>query len=221
VRETLAVAGDPSTNGAFYAPVERFLAAHASAPVRLEVPLTRTHWETAELAPRVSLARGWEKQLDVRYDRVLLSPHLDADSYERWLREQAVAYVALPDVALDPSSSREGRLIRAGLPYLKLLYASPHWRIYAVRDPTPIATGPGRLTALGHESFALQADAPGSFLVRVRYTPYFTLTSGAGCVARGDRGWTRVDALRRGPLLVRASFSLGRAFGGGRSCRAG
>jgi hypothetical protein len=221
VRETLAVAGDPSTNGAFYAPVERFLATHASGPVRLEVPLTRTHWETAELAPRVSLARGWEKQLDVRYDGVLLSSRLDAASYERWLHEQAVAYVALPDVELDPSSAREGALIRGGLPYLREVFSSPHWRIYAVGDPTQIATGPGALTALGHDSFTLRADARGSFLVRVRYTPYFTLTSGDGCVARGAGGWTRVDAPRRGRLLVRASFSLGRAFGAGRSCRSG
>ena len=41
---------------------------------RVEVPLTRSHWEAALLAPRVSLARGWEKQLDERYDSVLLGP---------------------------------------------------------------------------------------------------------------------------------------------------
>ncbi len=40
--------------------------------MRVEVPLTRSHWEAALLAPRVSLARGWEKQLDSRFDRVLL-----------------------------------------------------------------------------------------------------------------------------------------------------
>jgi hypothetical protein len=218
VRETLAVAGNPSTNGAYYAPVERFLAEHAQTPVRLEVPLTRTHWETAELAPRVSLARGWEKQLDVRYDSVLLSSSLSAASYERWLREQAVAYVALPDVELDPSSAREGKLIRAGLPALREVFSSRHWRIYAVRAPQPLASGPGRLTALGHDSFALSASAPGSFLVRVHYTPYWTVTSGAGCVSRGARGWTRVDASQRGPLVVRASFSLARVLSPGRSC---
>jgi len=221
VRETLAVAGSPATNGAYYAPVERFLDAHARGPVRLEVPLTRTHWETAELAPRVSLARGWEKQLDERYNGVLLSPRLNAASYERWLREQAVSYVALPAVQLDPSSAREGELIRAGLPYLRLVYASRHWRIYAVRAPVPLVSGPGRVTALGHESFSLQADEPGRLLVRVRYTPYWTITSGAGCVQRGAGGWTRVDASRRGPLRLRASFSLGRVFGAGRSCRSG
>jgi hypothetical protein len=221
VRETLAVAGNPSTRGPYYAPVERFLDAHAQTPVRIEVPLTRTHWETAELAPRVSLARGWEKQLDVRYDSVLLSPSLSAASYERWLRSQAVAYVALPDVELDPSSAREGKLIRAGLPGLREVFASRHWRIYAVGAPQPLAEGPGRLTALGHESFALNVTAPGSFLVRVRYTPYWTITSGAGCVSRAPGGWTRVDASTRARVLVRASFSLSRAFSSGRSCSHG
>ena len=113
IRETLAVAGNESTSSAYYAPVERFLDLHARTPVRLEVPLTRSHWETAELAPRVSLARGWEKQLDTRYDSVLLSSSLTAASYERWLHQQAVSYVALPDAKLDPSSAREGELIEA------------------------------------------------------------------------------------------------------------
>jgi hypothetical protein len=221
VRETLAVAGSPATDGAYYAPVERFLDARAQGPVRIEVPLTRTHWETAELAPSVSLARGWEKQLDERYNAVLLSPGLSAASYERWLREQAVSYVALPDVELDPSSAREGVLIRAGLPYLRLVYSSSHWRIYAVREPTPLVSGPGRVTALGHESVAVTASAPGSLLVRVRYTPYWSVTRGDACVERGADGWTRVDVRRRGPLQLRASFSLGRAFGAGRSCRSG
>jgi hypothetical protein len=189
--------------------------------VRLEVPLTRTHWETAELAPRVSLARGWEKQLDTRYDAVLLDPALSARSYERWLRQQAVTYVALPDAKLDPSSAREGELIRAGLPYLRQVFAGRHWRIYAVRAPTPLATGPGRLTSLGHESFALAAGAPGSFLVRVRFTRYWTLVRGDGCIDRAAGGWTRVLARAPGPLVVRARFSLARALGLAGSCRSG
>jgi hypothetical protein len=219
LRETLAVTGSQSTGAAYYAPVERFLAAHAREPARLEVPLTRTHWETAELAPRVSLARGWEKQLDTRYDAALLSPGLSARSYERWLRRQAVSYVALPDAQPDPSSAREAALIRGGLPYLREVFASRHWRIYAVRAPTPLASGPGRLTSLGHESFALQARSAGSFLVRVRFTRYWTLTRGDGCVDRAAGGWTRVLARAPGPLVVRASFSLGRALGLAGSCR--
>jgi hypothetical protein len=220
VRETRAVAHNESTSAAYYTPVELFLDQHASTPVRLEVPLTRSHWETAELAPRVSLARGWEKQLDTRYDGVLLSSGLTAASYERWLREQAVSYVALPDTKLDSSSAREGELIRAGLPYLHEVFASRHWRIYAVASPTPIASGPGTLTSLGHDSFSLEARATGSFLVRVHYTRYWTLEQGRGCVGPASGGWTRVLARAPGRLVVRASFSLGRALSsGGETCR--
>jgi hypothetical protein len=219
VRETLAVAGDASTGAAYYTPVKRFLAAHEGDLQRVEVPFTRTHWEAAWLGPSVSLARGWEKQLDTRYDRVLLVPGLTAGQYQAWLHEQAVSYVALPDVALDPSSAQEGRLIRRGLPYLHEVFASTHWRIYQVLDSTPLLQGPGRLSALGHDSFALRATAPGSFTVRVHYTRYWALTRGAGCVGPAPGGWTSVTARAAGDISVGASFSPARALGlDGESC---
>jgi hypothetical protein len=222
VRETLAVAGSEATSAAYYEPVERFLArvqAPPASPVRVEVPLTRSHWEAALLAPSVSLARGWDKQDETRFEGVLLRPGLTAAGYERWLHEQAVAYVALPDVALDPSSAQEGRLIRGGLPYLREVFASAHWRIFKVLSPTPLASGPGRLTSLGDDSFSLLARAPGRFLVRVRFTRYWTLTSGIGCVAPAPGGWTAVSLRAPGPVVIAARFSLGRAFGAERSCR--
>ncbi|MGD1059339.1 MAG: hypothetical protein ABR992_18215, partial [Solirubrobacteraceae bacterium] len=218
IRETLAVAGSEATSASYYAPVKRFLAEQHAGPVRVEVPLTRSHWEAAELAPTVSLARGWEKQLETRYDDVLLRPGLTAASYDGWLHEQAVTYVALPDVPLDPSSAREGRLIRGGLPYLKEVFASAHWRIFRVLAPTPLASGPGTLTALGHDSFALRARAAGRFVVRVHFTRYWTLTSGSGCVAPAGGGWTAVSARTAGTVVVSARFSLGRAFSSGGSC---
>jgi hypothetical protein len=222
VRETTAVAGDPSTGAAYYRPVERFLAAHGGQLVRVEVPFTRSHWEGAWLAPSVSLARGWEKQLDTRYDDVLLRPGLSAGTYLRWLHEQAVAYVALPDAPLDPSSSQEGRLIRAGLPYLRLVFTSTHWRVYRVLGATPLLEGPGRLTGLGHDSFALRASAPGAILVRVHYTRYWTVARGHACVAPAAGGWTSVVAHDAGPIAVAARFSLARALGvGGSTCSAG
>jgi hypothetical protein len=218
VRETLAVAGNESTKASYYAPVERFLGAHSRGPVRVEVPLTRSHWEAALLAPTVSLARGWEKQLDARFDAVLLARGLTAAAYRRWLGENAVGYVALPDAALDPSSATEGKLIRAGLPYLNEVFASPHWRLYAVLTPTPLATGPGRLTALGHDTFSLRAYSRGSFLVRVHFSRYLTITHGAGCVGPTPGGWTSILARAPGTLDVQARFSLGRALGLEGSC---
>jgi hypothetical protein len=213
VRETRAVDGDPSTSASYYAPVERFVQELGPAPVRVEVPLTRSHWEAALLAGKVSLARGWEKQLDTRYDSALLARGLSTSSYLRWLREQAVAYVALPDAPLDPSSAQEGRLIRAGLPYLREVLSSRHWRIYALASPTPLLSGPARLLSLGHEGFSLRASAPSRVLVRVRYNRYLAVVGGAGCVRRAPGGWALIDAKRAGTLTVAARFSLGRALG--------
>lgn len=223
VRETAAVAGSPATSAGYYAPVERFLATQGRGhPVRVEVPLTRSHWEAAYLARTTLLARGWEKQLEERYDAVLLGHALSAASYEAWLQEQAVSYVALPDAPLDGSSAREGRLIEGGLPYLKLVFESEHWRVYAVRDPTPLLSGPGRLTALGHEGFALRAAAAATLLVRTHYTPYFTVTAGAACVEQAPGGWTYVRVHAPGRVAVAARFSLGRVLGfDDGSCSAG
>ncbi len=229
VRETLAVsgAGAQATEASYYAPVERFLAGHGVAglsgdlPVRVEVPLTRSHWEAAFLAPSVSLARGWEKQLDMRYDSVLLASGLTPGSYYAWLRAQAVSYVALPDAPSDPSSAGESALIRRGLPYLRLVFASAHWRVYAVRDATPLLEGPGRLMALGHDSFALRARTPGSFLVRVHFTRYWAFTRGVGCVAPAPGGWTEVSVRASGMAVIAARFSLARAFGPEASCGEG
>jgi hypothetical protein len=223
VRETAAVASNASVSASYYTPVEHFVARHGGSLVRVEVPFTRGHWEAAWLAPRVSLARGWEKQLDERYDAVLLSGHLTAAQYYRWLRTQAVSYVALPDAPLDPSSADEGRLIQTGLAYLREVLRTRHWRIYAVLGATPLASGPGVLSAVGHDWFALHARAAGRFVVRMHYTRYWTVTAGAACVSSAPGGWTAVDVHAAGPVRVAASFSLGRALGlaGRRACRAG
>jgi hypothetical protein len=218
VRETKAIMGNESTDAAYYTPVLRFLEGVQTPPaplVRVEVPLTRSHWEAALMAPTVSLARGWEKQLEEKYDGVLLEGGLTAAGYERWLHEQAVGYVALPDTPLDPSSAQEGRLIRGGLPYLREVFHSRHWTVYAVRDPTPLLEGPGRLTALGSNAFALRATRPGRLLVRVRWTRFWTIIAGSGYIARAPGGWTYVFADRSGALRVAARFSLDRLLGWG------
>ncbi len=218
VRETLAVVGNESTRASYYTPVERFLegvTTPPAPPVRVEVPLTRSHWEAALLAPTVSLARGWEKQLDNRFDRVLLARGLTAAGYQRWLHEQGVGYVALPDTSLDPSSAQEGRLIRRGPPYLREVFASRHWTIYAVRTPAPLASGPGRLTSLGQRFLRaaglLERDLPGARALH----PLLDARQGdrlRGASARrldvGDRPGPRCRG-RRCPLLARARVRLG------------
>ncbi|MHB8532024.1 MAG: hypothetical protein ACYDC2_04820 [Solirubrobacteraceae bacterium] len=219
VRETEAVAGSAATSASYYVPLERFLSGLGGPPVRIEVPLTRSHWEAALLAPTVSLARGWEKQLDERYDGPLLRPGLSPGAYLQWLRHEAVAYVALPDARLDPSSASEGTLLRRGQPYLREVFRSAHWRVFAVRGAAPLASAPAVVTRLGHDAFSLRFAAAGTTLVRIHYTRWFALTAGAGCVSSGGEGFTSVRSRAAGTVTVRASFSLARAFDGGPACR--
>ena len=124
--------------------------------------------------------------------------------------------MALPDAPLDPSSAQEGTLIRHGLPYLQQVFASAHWRIFAVQAPTPLVSGPGRLTSLGHDSFALAAASPGRFVVRVHFTRFWSVAGGAGCVSAGAGrmdGGGRARAGHGGggrALLARAPVRVGR-----------
>lgn len=216
--QTAGVQGDPSTHASFYVPLRRFLAVHVRAPVRIEVPFTRSHWEAALLAPYVPLARGWERQLDKRYNEAIEKDPLPPRVYRSWLERNAVAYVALANVPLDGSSVGEAALLRKGVPYLHEVLHTADWRVFAVAHPTPLASPPGRLLQLGHDSFTVRFSAAGSSLVRVRYTPYWTFSEGSGCVREGPEGWTEVSAARAGVMRVAARFSFGRAFGLDGSC---
>lgn len=217
-----ALAGDPSVNASYYAPLLGELQRRAhGAPLRVEVPMTGAHWEAAYLPQRGSLllARGWERQLDTRYGaRFYEGPALTAAAYRAWLYENAVAYVALPDVRLDFSAVAEGRLIARGVPYLREVWRSAHWRLFAVAGAPPLATAPARLTAVGPDSFTLTAPRAGSYTVRVRFTPYWALVQGHGCVRSGRGGWTAVDTRAAGTIRVGIDFSLARLFDHGPRC---
>ncbi len=59
---------------------------------------------------------------------------------------------------------------------------------------------------------------PGSFLVRIHFTRYWTITEGSGCIARGPEGFTELTARRAGAVTVAARFSLARALESGSGC---
>jgi hypothetical protein len=218
VRESAGVSGDPSTSVAYYRPLERFLASHGGPLVRVEIPFTHSHWEAALVAPDQPLARGWERQLDTKYDGIFFSEeNLSPSSYANWLHNDAVSYVALPDVRLDGSSDQEAALIRHGQPFLREVLRAAHWRVFAVLGSAPLASAPARLTALGHDSFALRFARAGRSLVRVRYTRYWTPSAGA-CVSEAAGGWTAVSARSDGVVRVSTRFSLERALGLASGC---
>jgi hypothetical protein len=87
--------------------VVSFLEAQRGPIGRVEIPSTYRHWEAAYAAPDLSLARGWERQLDRAYNPIFYADELDPHAYRRWLADNGVAYVALPDTQLDDSSLLE------------------------------------------------------------------------------------------------------------------
>lgn len=208
--------GDPSTNASYFQPAARWLREHGGRGVRIEVPPTANHWESTYLAPSFELARGWLRQLDTtRGDLFYDGGDLTHRAYSNWLRRNAVSYVALPDAPLDYSSVAERRLILSEPPYLALRFSSEHWRIYEVRNPKPlvepIGTGRAKTLWVGRQGFALDVTRPGLFLVRVNFTPYWSLSRGKGCLLRGG-DWTLARTSHTGVLRVDANFSLGRAW---------
>jgi hypothetical protein len=208
VRAVAEAHGDPSTRLAFQAEARDFLARVAKPGERVEVPMTVNHWEAADLAKVVPLARGWERQLDQKANPIFYDDEpLTASSYHDWLRENAVRWVALPNAPLDYSARSEARVLERGAKFLKLAYESPRWRIWEVTGTDPPASNGAKLLAAGPNWFML--DASKTTVVRYRYTKYWS-TSDA-CLARADDGWTEVEPHNDGGvILVQAKFGLER-----------
>jgi hypothetical protein len=170
----------------YYAGLLGFLGAQRGGPFRLEIPFTDNHWESRWVAPRVPLARGWERQVDRQRNALFYDDRpITAARYRRWLDDNAVRFVALADAPIDYSAAREAALVRRGTPYLREVWHDEHWRVFAVTGARPLASGAARATAVEPEG-------------------------GHGCVGEGPGGWTRLRVRRPGPVVVEASFALGR-----------
>jgi hypothetical protein len=214
-----------STHASFYAPLLRELdglgVGYSARPARIEVVPTADHWDASFVAPHVAIARGWERQLDTgRNGLFYASTPLTAVRYRAWLSEQAVSYVALPHAPLDYSAGSEaGLLKKTPLAFLHEIWRSRDWRLFAVLDARALAQPPAALTHLSQDSFTLQTPRAGTFTVRVRFTPYWALASGHGCVLRAPGDWTLLRATGRGPMRVVVDFTLARVFDHGARCR--
>jgi len=198
---------DASTRPAYYAPVVRYLSTHDVPSGRVEIVPTLLHWEAAYAAPSVALARGWERQLDTAnnplfYGQAPLTPA----TYDAWLISNGVRYVALPDAKLDYAGKAEAALVRAGVAGLVPVWHDAHWRVFAVTGSPGIVSGPATAVEIDGGELQLDVHAPGTVLVRVRYTAHWSVESGAACLAQGPGGWLRVQASAPGPVHITMSL---------------
>ena len=207
---------DPSQNQVFFSPLVGYLRGQGALLTRVEILPTQDHWESLWAAADLQMARGWERQVDIAENGIFYDPAaLTSESYAAWLLANGVSWVALPTLKLDYSGETEAALIRAGQPYLVPGWHDANWQVWRVAGSSGLTAGPARLTAIGPNSFTVQVTKPGSVLVRVRFTRFWTATLGQACITPSPDGWTQLAVARPGKVQV-----VSKLIGGGNGCAA-
>ena len=185
VRDLEEVSAQPSVSAGYYAPLVDFLRGtpHRDAH-RVEVLPEAHHWESAYVPRGIYIARGWERQLDRKLNPLFYqSAPLTGPQYRSWLDDLGVGYVAVPHAPLDYAALGEKRLIKQGPPrYLERSSTSKNWTVYAVRDPVAARDRRQDGEADARRASWSTRARPGTVLVRVHWTPYWSIEQGTGCV---------------------------------------
>ena len=153
---------DPTASRAYYHVLVPQLRRDGAARGRVEVPLTRDHWETAFLARDVALARGWERQLDRRLNPLFYRRDADRRGLSRLAAGQRRPARRAARCADGSRRSAGGppRRARAALPAPGLALAA----LAAVPRPITTLAGhrPGRPRAPGDDERPPDRAPPGS-----------------------------------------------------------
>ena len=202
VRDIGKALGDESTELAFYEPLLAELdRIDLDRSVRIHIPPTKNRWEAAYVAREHPIARGWLRQLESDDFDLFTEDKLTAEAYRDWLDEHAVSYVAVPDAPRDYLAEDEVALIGSGLDYLTEVWSSEDWRLYRVRDPTPVGAG-----ALDADSFTLDAPRAGTYAPAVNFNRYWEVSEGDACV-RDENDRTVVEVADPGTIRVGVGVS--------------
>ncbi|MGH3493678.1 MAG: hypothetical protein ACRDQ1_10630 [Sciscionella sp.] len=203
----VTMADQPANHAAYFAPLNHEL---TSLPItgRVEVVPTYNRWEATYVAAKVPLARGWMTQVDRAHNPLFFAPTLRAGRYYRWLRNNAVQYVALSDSQPSAVGVNERKLVLSHPSYLALVWRTRHWQLYAVAHPTTTVTG-ARLLSQDGTHVAFFAPSAGTVLVRVQWSQWLTLKGPGACLVPGQ-SWTQIRVTRPGRYLLSSNLVPGR-----------
>ena len=213
--------GDPSTHRDYHQPlIDEVVALNADGrPLgRVEIPFTENHWESYFVAPELPFARGWERQTDLERNKVLYDPDLDGATYHQWLLDNAVRWIALPDVALDEGGRPEGELLEraASLDWLEPVWHDAHWQLFEVRDYTPIVDAPATLVSQDVDQIVITTPRAAVVTIRYEYSDDLSITDGACLVGDQDDGWMTAHLPSAGEYRLQAT--PGALLPGGDDC---
>jgi hypothetical protein len=127
-----------------------------------------------------------------------------------WLRKLGVRYVVLTSRPPDYSSRDEARLLASGRTGLRVAFATPNIRIFAVPSPRPLVSPPARVRRLGYTTIALDVPRRGTYRLAVTYTPYWATHT--ACLSRTQDGMTRLVVRRPGLVLLHFAVTPERAL---------
>ena len=191
---------------AFWAPATAYIRAHSGPNYRVEVVPTAAHWE-AYWIPRggLPLARGWYRQLDIVDNPLLYGGQLTGPLYRHWLRRLGIKYVVLPATKLDfVAAPAEARLLRSASSGLRPVFRNATTTIYELANAAPLLSGSAvaQITSFGHTTVAGQVTAPGRYLLRVRYNPYWSGPTRSYCVRATANGMTELVMRKPGSFAL-------------------
>jgi len=109
-------------------------------------------------------------------------------------------------VAPDYSALNGARLPEQGAGYLQPVWRGAHWTLWQVAGSPGLVSGGARLVALTADQFTLAVERPGAVIVRVRYSPLWTVDSAVGCLFAGADGWTHLRVREAGTMHVVAGL---------------
>jgi hypothetical protein len=198
---------DPSQSRPYYTGLLGYLRTQNADSGRLEVVFTREHWESLYVAQNFPLARGWERQTDLGTNHVLYHS-LSATAYRRWLDDNAVSLVALPNVPIDFGGVAERSLLQHPPSYLTPVWHDRNWKVWRVQGARGLVSGPATIRDVGAASFVLDFRRPGSATVRIRANEMWSVTRGEGCVSSSPDGWLAVSAEAAGSMTLRARVGV-------------
>ncbi len=171
---------DRAAQQEYWQPAIDYLDEHHSPDHVVGVVATGAHWEAYHL-PRsgIAVVRGWYRQIDMVQNEVLYDDSATPSDYVRWLHDNAVRFVIMPDVRLDPhTGEREAQLVEAA--DLEVAFLHDDLTIYEVPEATQLLTGTSSATVeqLDHAELHGTVGAPGTYRLRLRWSPHWTVTSG-------------------------------------------
>lgn len=204
----VSMANQPADRATYFTGLNHELAS-LELTGRVEVVPTWNRWESVYVANKVPLARGWMTQVDRAHNELFFDNSVSAHSYLTWLRNNGVQYVALSDSPPSTQGAGERQLIESRPAYLHAVWRDRHWVLYAVQGATTTVSG-ARLLAQRSTSVSFKAAAPGTVLVRVRWSRWLTLQGPAGCLAP-HRAWTSVAVRSAGVYRLSSGLVPGAA----------